>query len=119
MNVAIREKQFTLAADGGTDGYCNVTANTGAYPGAIGFLTKADRSLQQRLVCTDLNGADKIGVRFLPEGLDDSRMGSTVRYGWLGRSSAASFPSGSFLCFGSQVVEVDQPTFTARPAANL
>lgn len=115
MNTRIPMKTFTLSTTGGTDGYLPVTANTGAYPGSKAWLNKADGSLPQLVLVTDLSGADKIGVRFIRENARDAG----VKHPIYGRSDASAYGSGATLNVFAQVVETQASTDVALPAANV
>jgi hypothetical protein len=120
MNERVPKFTGTLTATGGTDGYVTFTANTGCYPGAVGYLSKSDGSLQQKVLVTNLSGATKAGIRFLAEGNDDAALRSGgVKRPILGRSDCSAFASGSLLFLPAQVVGVHQPIFDPLPNANL
>lgn len=119
MSIAIGAFAAALTATGGTDGYLTFTANAGFYPGARAWLNKADGTLPQRVLLTDLSGATKVGVRFIPEeslGRDDPKVRSgAVRPGSYGRSDASAYATSDVLSQDAQVVDVIQPAFLPLP----
>jgi len=116
MVEQIPGKTFTLAADGDATGFANITSNTGAYPGAVGFLTKADGSVSQKVILTELKSTDQIGLRFIPEAMDDVKLTrKTITWPSGGRSNLSAFATGSLLIIEDQLVRVRQPIFDPVP----
>lgn len=120
MNERVAKYKGTLTATGGTDGYVTVTANTGCYPGAIGFLFKADGSLAQRVKVTNLNGSTKIGLRFIEQdNADNALRTGAVKRPLFGRSDCSAFNATSIVVFEAQVVPVAQPIYDPIAQADL
>jgi hypothetical protein len=118
MTGRIPAVKFTLASTGGADGACNITSNTGAFPGAIGYLAKSDGTLGQRVQITELVSTTSVALRFLAEGMDDPKIRSgVVKVGNLGRSDCSGYASGSILHIPAQDVAVQQPIFDPMPSA--
>lgn len=112
--IRVASLKAALTANGGTDGYATLASNTGFYPGAKGWIGKADGSLQRRVVFTDLSGATKVGCRIIPEFAYDL---NAVHPSY-GRSDLSAFSTGAILYMDAQVVEVDL-SFQAIQGANI
>lgn len=106
-----RVPNIIVTGTGGADGYFTVTSNTGVYPGAGGYITKSDGTLPQAVQVTDVPAATKVGLKFIPEGMDDVKLRQgTVKYPWYGRTDLASYTAGSILTLPAQVVAVNGDT---------
>lgn len=104
-----RVPQIRITGTGDANGYLTVTANTGVYPGATGFLTQADGTGMQLVQVTDVPLATTIGVKFLPQGIDDEKLRTgAVKYPWYGRTDIAAYTAGAILTLLAQVVPVNQ-----------
>ncbi len=119
MNASVPKFKGVLTAQGGTDGYVTFASNTGCYPSAIGYLYKADGSLSQKVLVTNLSGATKAGLRFIEESnLDPALRSGTVRRPNYGRSDCSAFPIGAILSLEAQAVRVNQPIFDPVPTSS-
>ncbi len=102
----------SVSGTGDANGYLTVTTNVGIYPGAKGFIRKGDGTLPQYCMISDLSGGTKVGIRFLPEGMDDPKLRTgVVKFPYYGRDSLAAYTAGSTFFMEAQLVEVYQPIF--------
>ncbi len=110
MQVFVPEN--SVSGTGGADGYLTVSTNVGIYPGGIGYIAKSDGSAAQKCMCSELVGGTKVGIRFLPEGMDDPKLRTgAVRYPNYGRDDISAYTAGSTFYMEAQTVSVYQPIF--------
>ena len=112
MSQAARVPEISTTGTGDAQGYLTVASNAGIYPGAKGWLSLSNNTLQQYVMVTELSGTTKVGLRFLPESADDPKLRDTtsgVRHPNFGRNNLAAYLAGSKLYLPAQVVPVYQP----------
>lgn len=122
MSQAARVPELSTTGTGDAAGFLTVASNAGVYPGAKGWISKSDNTLQQYVMVTALEGSTKIGLRFLPESPDDPKLrdaSSGVRYPNFGRSGLAAYTAGSKLYLPAQVVPVYQPIIDPLGASEI
>ncbi len=102
----------SVSGTGAANGYLTVTTNVGIYPGAKGFIRKADGTLPQYCMISEISGTTLVGIRFLPEGMDDVKLRTgEVKFPYYGRSDISAYTAGSTFFMDAQLVEVYQPIF--------
>src|SRR3954470_20014587 len=93
MQVQVASFGAALSANGDTPakGQVSVASTTGIYPGMKGWLSNST-PLNQYVMVTRVISATVVAIRFLPEGLDDTKLqAGTVKRHNYGEDSCAAF----------------------------
>ena len=104
-----RIPDITFTGTGDSSGYLTGVSNVGVYPGATGYLRKSDNTANQFVQVTDVVGATKVGLKFLPEGMDDVKLrNGVVKFPNYGHTDLTAYGAGSILQLPAQTAPVNQ-----------